>query len=145
MNYIIHIKTVNSIFQSEDKFKSGHISLYMALFTKWNSLKFKNSFTMSRKELKLKGKIGSNSTYYKYLADLRQRGLIHTKEDKKQHVATTFILVPFDTKMNQIKSENESMIDTKVDTLKKPISFKQKHFPFRKLENNNNKDYAKPL
>ncbi|TRX72556.1 transcriptional regulator [Carboxylicivirga sp. M1479] len=59
-----------------DNFKPYHISLYLALFRRWNYERFKNPISISRDDMMRLSKIGSPKTYLKALKDLQRHGFV---------------------------------------------------------------------
>ncbi|RAJ21069.1 hypothetical protein LX77_02822 [Gelidibacter algens] len=70
MNYIKLLNAAFEKFFCDARLNPNHISLYMALFLDWNSSRFTDEFTVSRKELMTASKIGSKSTYHRCMKDL---------------------------------------------------------------------------
>ena len=69
-NYIIHLNSTFKRFADDENATPFHISLYMALFHKWNSAKFRNPISVARDDLMFLSKIGSTNTYTKCLKEL---------------------------------------------------------------------------
>jgi replication initiation and membrane attachment protein DnaB len=53
-----------------------HISLYMALFQRWNQSGFETAVSFTSQELMIMAKISSRATYHKCLRDLVEFGYI---------------------------------------------------------------------
>lgn len=70
MNYITHLNAAFHEFYRDNRLKSGHISLYFALFFYWNLHHFPNAFYANREEIMKLAKIGSKSTYHRLIKDL---------------------------------------------------------------------------
>jgi hypothetical protein len=73
-----------------------HISLYMALFRRWNLNFFKNPVSVSRDELMKLSKIGSVNTYIKCLKELDQFGFIRYQPSYNPHRGSLVYLFTFD-------------------------------------------------
>ena len=76
MNYIKHLNQIFALMDQTPDFKPYHISLYLALFRKWNSEHFINPISISRDDMMKTAKIGSPKTYLKALKELQSRGFI---------------------------------------------------------------------
>jgi len=89
MNYIKLLNAAFEKFYFDDRLNPTHISLYMALFQEWNSSRFADEFYVNRRDLMRCAKIGSKSTYHRWIWI---RGFIyaishltiHTKEVKSR-------------------------------------------------------------
>jgi len=76
MNYIKHINNFFRRSATDSHLSAGHISLYMAIFQEWNYHRFKDYFTINRKNLMMLSKVRSKDTYHKYIKDLHEAGYI---------------------------------------------------------------------
>jgi len=76
MNYIRHQTYVFSLMDGNANIKPIHISLYLALFRKWNQNRFTNPITINRQEMMEMSKIGSPNTYSKAMKELELYGFI---------------------------------------------------------------------
>ena len=70
VNYITQLNTVMDLFHNDDRIKQGHITLYLALFHKWNRKFFKKVITINRELVMERAKIKSKTTYHNHLRDL---------------------------------------------------------------------------
>lgn len=77
MNYIKHINNFFRRSATDARLCPGHISLYMAIFQQWNHHRFKDYFTINRKDLMQLSKVRSKDTYHKYIRELHEAGYIH--------------------------------------------------------------------
>jgi hypothetical protein len=60
----------------DDRIHAFHITLYMALFQKWNLNDFQNPISVSRREIMRMSKIKGIATYHKYMKELCAFGYI---------------------------------------------------------------------
>ncbi|MGN6647259.1 MAG: hypothetical protein ACTHJT_12100, partial [Cytophaga sp.] len=72
MNYIKHLNKVLEIMNDDPRLSPAHISLYMALFQQWNHQHFKIPMAVNRIDIMNAAKIGSFTTYTKYLKELHE-------------------------------------------------------------------------
>lgn len=70
VNYIIQLNMVLELFYNDERIKQGHITLYLALFHKWNRKYFKKIITINREFVMERAKIKSKTTYHNHLGDL---------------------------------------------------------------------------
>lgn len=96
-NYIIHLNSTFSRFADDKKVTPFHISLYMALFHKWNKAKFRNPVSVSRDELMQFSKIGSANTYSKCLKELHHWGYIQYEPSHNYHIGSKVYMLTFNT------------------------------------------------
>lgn len=96
-NYIIHLNNSYKRFTADEKATPFHISLYMALFHKWNSAKFRNPISIARDDLMYLSKIGSANTYTKCLKELHDWGYIKYAPSHSYHVGSKIYMYTFDT------------------------------------------------
>lgn len=96
MNYIRHLSAVFEQIDTEKKLTPYHISLYMALFRRWNLNFFKNPISVSRDELMRLAKIGSVNTYTKCLKELERLGYIRYEPSYNPHRGSLIYLYSFD-------------------------------------------------
>ncbi len=94
-NYIIHLNSSFKRFADDENATPFHISLYMALFHKWNSAKFRNPISIARDDLMFLSKIGSTNTYTKYLKELDKWGYIKYTPSHSYHVGSKIYLYTF--------------------------------------------------
>jgi hypothetical protein len=76
VNFIKHLNAILEQFASDDRITPYHISLYLALFSRWNAQRFKNPIQIFRDEMMNLSKIRSNKTYLLCLNHLHQYGYI---------------------------------------------------------------------
>ena len=53
-----------------------HVSIYMAIFYRWQSNAYKNPVSVTRREIMTLAHIGSIATYHKCIKELQQFGFI---------------------------------------------------------------------
>ncbi|TLX75986.1 transcriptional regulator [Labilibacter sediminis] len=97
MNYIKHQTNVFALMDQVKSFKSYHISLYLALFRMWNTNRFKNPISISRKETMQLARIGSPNTYVQALKDLHEHRFIRYDPSFDKTKGSLIILYRFDT------------------------------------------------
>ena len=103
-NYIIQLNSSFRHFADDEKITPFHISLYMALFQKWNSIKFRNPISIARDEIMYLSKIGSANTYIKCLKELNQWGYIKYVPSHNYHVGSKIYMYTFN-KTSQTTSD----------------------------------------
>lgn len=96
-NYIIHLNNSFKRFTDDERATPFHISLYMALFHKWNSAKFRNPISIARDDLMFLSKIGSANTYTKCLKELDKWGYIKYSPSHSYHVGSKIYMYNFGT------------------------------------------------
>ncbi|WP_188467611.1 transcriptional regulator [Marivirga lumbricoides] len=96
MNYIRHLSAAFQQMDADTRLTPYHISLYMALFRRWNLNFFKNPISVSRDELMRLSKIGSVNTYTKCLKQLDQFGYIRYEPSYNPHRGSLIYLYSFD-------------------------------------------------
>ncbi|MEQ8551453.1 MAG: hypothetical protein RIC06_23930 [Cyclobacteriaceae bacterium] len=96
MNYIRHLSAAFGQMDADTRLTPYHISLYMALFRRWNLNFFKNPISVSRDELMRLSKIGSVNTYTKCLKQLDQYGYVSYEPSYNPHRGSLIYLYSFD-------------------------------------------------
>ena len=76
MNYIKHLTGFFNKSNQDNSISPTHISLYLALFQRWNLNRFKNPIIISREEMMATAKIKSKATYHKCMRELNEKGYI---------------------------------------------------------------------
>lgn len=76
MNYILHLNSFFRLAPHDTRLRPCHISLYMALFQRWNAARFEQAFTIKREWVMHMSRIGSKATYHKCLKELHLAGYI---------------------------------------------------------------------
>jgi len=76
MNYITHLNGMLEKFSQDTRLNPKHVSLYMALFRRWNGERFPEWFSISRKEIMKDARMGSKSNYHRCLQNLHQWGYV---------------------------------------------------------------------
>lgn len=97
VNYIKHLNAVYTRMAEDQRLSPHHISLYLALFQMWNLNHFRSPVSVSRSELKLLAKIGSNNTYSKCLRNLDEFGYISYSPSTNPMLGSTVSCIRFDT------------------------------------------------
>lgn len=99
-NYILHLNNSFRRFTEDENATPFHISLYMALFQKWNSAKFRNPISIARDDVMHLSKIGSANTYSKCLKELHAWGYIKYVPSHSYHVGSKIYMYTFNTTNN---------------------------------------------
>lgn len=79
MNYIAHLNKVLAHFGRDPRLHPTHISLYMALFKKWNEEHFPRWLQISRKIVMKDACMGSKSNYHRCIKELHRWGYLKYK------------------------------------------------------------------
>ncbi|MBU6122328.1 hypothetical protein [Hymenobacter siberiensis] len=85
MNFIRHIRTAFALLARHPDATPYHVSLYVALFSRWNEERFPESVMLVRAEVMRAAHIGSASTYLKCLRELSAYGLITYLPSRSEH------------------------------------------------------------
>ena len=116
-NYIIQLNNSFKRFANDEQATPFHISLYMALFQKWNSAKFRNPISIARDDLMFLSKIGSANTYTKCLKELHAWGYIKYVPSHSYHIGSKIYMYNFDTikktTPNKTNNHGTNISDTK--------------------------------
>lgn len=127
INYIVHLNNSFKRFTEDDKTTPFHLSLYMALFHKWNNAKFRNPISVARDDLMFLSKIGSTNTYTKCLKELDKWGYIKYTPSHSYHVGSKIYMYTFNTtkKTTTTKTTNNatdlSINKTTAKTIKQDV------------------------
>lgn len=97
MNYIRLLSAALDKMDADLRITPFHISLYIALFRRWNLNFFNNPLSASRDELMKRSKIGSVNTYSKCLKELDGFGYIKYFPSHNRHLGSQFYMFTFDT------------------------------------------------
>ena len=92
MNYIKHLTGFFNKSNQDKTINPTHISLYLALFQRWNLNRFKNPIIISREEMMTTAKIKSKATYHKCMKELHDRNYIIYKPSFNPYEGTEVIL-----------------------------------------------------
>ncbi|MBK3517721.1 hypothetical protein [Carboxylicivirga marina] len=96
MNYIKHQTNTFALMDQIPLLKPYHISLYLVLFRMWNTNRFKNPISITRKETMKTARIGSCKTYLKALRDLQSFGFIRYNPSYDSNLGSKVHLYTFD-------------------------------------------------
>ena len=118
MNYIKHLTGFFNKSNQDNSISPTHISLYLALFQRWNLNRFKNPILISREEMMTTAKIKSKGTYHKCMKELHQKNYIIYKPSYNPYEGSEVILPDLSKicaddknntspKLNQTESKNE--------------------------------------
>ncbi|WP_126246204.1 hypothetical protein [Chitinophaga rhizosphaerae] len=91
INYIHQLSCFFFRLERHSGMRPSHVSLYLALFRQWNSLKFCITMSISRLQLMLVSKIGSKDCYHRTLKELHDWGFLeyHPAEHPKDQARVT--------------------------------------------------------
>ncbi|MFA9391836.1 MAG: hypothetical protein ACERKD_18645 [Prolixibacteraceae bacterium] len=101
MNYIKQLLAVFEKMDADTAITPFHLSLYMALFRRWNLNFFRNPIAVSRDELMRHSKIGSVNTYTKCLKELDRMGYLKYEPSYNPHRGSVIYLFSFDNGSEQ--------------------------------------------
>lgn len=111
MNYIKHLTGFFNKSNQDNSISPTHISLYLALFQRWNLNRFKNPIIISREEMMATAKIKSKATYHKCMRELHESNYIIYKPSYNPYEGTEVILPDLSKvsvdKRSQTSSNNE--------------------------------------
>ena len=114
-NYILHLNNSFRRFNAEEKATPFHISLYMALFHKWNGAKFRNPISVARDDVMRLSKIGSANTYSKCLKELHTWGYIKYMPSHSYHVGSKIYMYTFNTTTDTTTDTTSDTTSDKTD------------------------------
>lgn len=92
MNYIKHLTGFFNCIANKQTIYPTHISLYLALFQRWNINRFKNPIVISRDEMMKSSRIASKATYHKCIKELQLLGFIDYKPSYNPYSGTEVIM-----------------------------------------------------
>jgi len=111
MTHIKHLTGFYNKSNQDPTITPSHISLYFALFQRWNLNRFKNPILISRNEIMFAAKIKSKATYHKCMKDLHQKNYIIYKPSYNPYEGTEVILpdltLPTSSNITQTRSAND--------------------------------------
>ncbi|WP_207423874.1 hypothetical protein [Desertivirga brevis] len=96
MNYIKHLSDFYNQLYCDERPTPMHVSLYHALFQRWNHAQFQNPFAVNRAEVMRLSKIGSVNTYTKCMKELAQWGFIDYLPSHSIHAGSRIRMITFD-------------------------------------------------
>jgi hypothetical protein len=108
MNYIKHLTGFFNKSNQDNSICPTHISLYLALFQRWNLNRFKNPIIISREEMMSASKIKSKGTYHKCMKELHKRNYIIYKPSYNPYEGTEVILPDLSLCSNDKKNNQTS-------------------------------------
>lgn len=97
MNYIRHLNGFFVRLSQDQRMTPYHVSLYLALFQRWNLNRFKNPFTISRDETMKLSLIGSVNNYARCMKQLQQWGYIRYISAANLYLGSQVTCIRFDT------------------------------------------------
>lgn len=102
MNYITHLNAVFNQMDQDTALTAQDISLYIALFRRWNKNFLKNPIVVVRDELMKMAKIGSVNTYGRCLKRLHKFGYINYIPSYDPNKGSQIHLLTFDKGGEQV-------------------------------------------
>ncbi|HVI49206.1 MAG TPA: hypothetical protein VM802_30340 [Chitinophaga sp.] len=93
-NYIRHLNAFFAQVWKDDRLRTHHISLYMALFQVWNHNRFQHPFPVLREEVMILSRIGSRNTYVKCMKELQQYQYITYRPAKHPYAPSLVTMMP---------------------------------------------------
>lgn len=125
MNHIKHLTGFYNKSNQDPTITPSHISIYLALFQRWNLNRFKNPIIISRTEIMIAAKIKSKATYHKCIKELHQKQYIIYKPSYNPYEGTEVILPDLsnptssnDTLTSSPDNQTRSNFETQTPTAK---------------------------
>ncbi len=106
MNYIKHLTGFFNKSNQDHSINPTHISLYLALFQRWNLNRFKNPIIISRGEMMVTSKIKSKATYHKCMRELHEKKYIVYKPSFNPYEGSEVILPDLSSSIKNETSSN---------------------------------------
>jgi hypothetical protein len=97
MNYIKQLSAFFEIAEKDSRLTPFHISLYLALFRRWNLNYFNNPVSIARDEMMRMSKIGSLNTYVRILKELNYWDYVRYTPSHNKHKGSLVYMYTFDT------------------------------------------------
>lgn len=107
----------------EDSINPTHISLYIAIFQRWNLSRFQNPVLISREEVMKISKIASLGTYHKCIRDLERLGYLEYSPSYNPYSGTAITMINFANSPKK-QSENRALTTPKNEVVKKSTTSK---------------------
>jgi len=118
MNYIKQLTGFFNRANADTQLTPTHISLYMALFQRWNLNRFKNPIVINREEIMLQSKIKSKATYHKCMKDLHKKQYLVYKPSFNPYEGSE---VHFNDLSNETKkTQDTSSFDVQTTPINEP-------------------------
>ncbi|MGG7034972.1 MAG: transcriptional regulator [Flavobacterium sp.] len=142
MNYIKHLTGFFNRIALEDSINPTHISLYIAIFQRWNLSRFQNPVLISREEVMKISKIASLGTYHKCIRDLERLGYLEYSPSYNPYSGTAITMINFANSPKK-QSENRASTSSKNEVVKKSTTSKNEQVNEQvHIYNINNKTYT---
>lgn len=137
MNYIKHLTAFFNKSNQDQTLTPTHISLYLALFQRWNRNRFKNPILISKDEMMTTAKIKSKATYHKCIKELQDKKYITYKPSFNPYAGSEVTLpdLAINARDNQDYTES-SINDTKPNF--EPMNY-------NKYETTSNNNHSVPI
>lgn len=120
MNYIKHLTGFFNKSNQDNSISPTHISLYLALFQRWNLNRFKNPIIISREEMMATAKIKSKATYHKCMRELHEKNYIVYKPSFNPYEGSEVILPDLSNSIKNVTSSNFDQSEPENELLKSP-------------------------
>ncbi|WP_300978267.1 transcriptional regulator [Flavobacterium sp.] len=136
MNHIKHLTGFYNKSNQDPTITPSHISIYLALFQRWNLNRFKNPIIISRTEIMIAAKIKSKATYHKCIKELHQKQYIIYKPSYNPYEGTEVILPD----LSNPTSSNDTLscsINNQTRSATEPKTNNIQHPPIKPTETNN--------
>lgn len=137
VNYIQHMTGFYELIAGDNRLKTAHVSLYMALFQFWNLNRFQNPISISRNEMMDISKIGSTNTYTKCLKELDQYGYIQYLPSFNPLKGSTVNLFDFNKGTD---NSCDKGTDKASERAVRPSINKRKHINIKTIERENSQN-----
>lgn len=118
MNYIKHLTGFFNKSNQDHSISPTHISLYLALFQRWNLNRFKNPIIISREEMMATAKIKSKATYHKCMRELHEKNYIVYKPSFNPYEGSEVILPDLSNSIKNVTSSNFDQSESNNELLK---------------------------
>ncbi len=138
VNYIRHMNAWYEKVFEDQRLKSTHIALYVALFQCWNLHRFNNPFSIFRTEVMQLSKIGSANTYTKCIKELDAWDYIQYMPSKNPLAGSKIHMYNFDNSTDNT-SDNSSV------TVVRPYIKHNKQTKQLNKDHQLKKNYEEPL
>ncbi|WP_051907739.1 hypothetical protein [Flavimarina sp. Hel_I_48] len=136
VNYIAQLNEVFKRFNEDPKIKQGHITLYLALFQKWNREFFRKTIRVNGREIRKWAKIKSKTTYHAHLKDLVDWGFLEYFPSFKPSVGSCIRMMVYNLKIDTTCDTTTGTTSVqKMDSY--PLEPVQKLVPSLKQKNKN--------
>lgn len=92
VNFFKHFNNVFRMMDNDERIQAKHVTMYLALFRRWNQLMFPKRFIVNRSEFLIKFKRKSKGVYANTLKELHDFGYINYQRNN----GSRSVVEPFD-------------------------------------------------